>query len=90
MSNEPAASGRNSRLRCPACRARQPVQTVCRRCGADLELLTRALTRLDEVRSALAEATERGNDSRQRELTEELRLLRPASLPEAAPRQAES
>ncbi|WP_182864600.1 hypothetical protein [Stieleria mannarensis] len=33
----------NSDFRCPACRAKQPLQPVCRRCEADLQLLVRAI-----------------------------------------------
>lgn len=34
-------------FRCPACRARQPVQDACRRCQADLTLLAKMHRRID-------------------------------------------
>lgn len=43
-------------LTCPVCRAQQPVQPVCRRCCADLELLKRALLAVDRVRDQLDQA----------------------------------
>jgi len=37
------------KLRCPACRASQPYQDVCRRCGADLRLLVKIKTHIDDL-----------------------------------------
>jgi len=51
----------NPEFRCPACRARQPRQNQCRRCGADLSLLVRIHNRIDYL---LADPS----DTHQREL----------------------
>ncbi len=54
MSNAELKSSASSRsipasgdFRCPACRARQPVQDACRRCQADLTMLAKIHRRID-------------------------------------------
>jgi hypothetical protein len=66
-------------FRCPACRARQPLQDECRRCAADLSLVVRAWRRVEFLLAAQALAVRHGDLRRQSDILAELRLLRPSA-----------
>jgi len=51
-------------LQCPVCRARQPLQIECRRCGADLELFTRAIRAVENIRAELERNLNSGIDAK--------------------------
>ncbi len=64
-------------FRCPACRAKQRPQDACRRCGADLKLLLRAIRHLDRLRARLADAIERADHETERATRAEIRRFAP-------------
>jgi hypothetical protein len=45
-------------FQCPTCRARQPLQSQCRRCRSDLSLVVAAHRRIAFIREQLEQATE--------------------------------
>lgn len=65
------------RLRCPACRAGQAWRAGCRRCGADLRLLVRALTRVAELEQQYHICVEDRRVEQAAKVIEELRALDP-------------
>ena len=68
-------------LVCPVCRASQPLQPVCRRCSADLNLLIRAMQAVDTSRNQLDQARRSGAPSETiKALRNRLRWLSPKSL----------
>jgi hypothetical protein len=68
-------------LKCPVCRAVQPMQPVCRRCSADLELLNRSLKAMDSVRTQLKIAQLNGaNPDTIARLRKRLHWLSPKSV----------
>jgi len=79
MSNEPT-SEIPDQLRCPACRAKQAPQAACRRCGADLEFLLRALRRVRYLRQRLQHARAEGDHDVAQATLAELKQLAPSEL----------
>ena len=69
-----------SNFRCPACRARQPLQNRCRRCQADLSLVVLAHQRLNYLLTVLDQAVDPHAPQIQL-LRSELKLLAPRCLP---------
>lgn len=67
-------------FRCPACRAKQVPQVQCRRCGADLTLLVRAVAYVNRLRRQLADAIERGDERTEQITRAELRRIAPREL----------
>lgn len=65
-------------FRCPVCRASQSLGETCRRCQADLRLVSRAHRRLAYVKHARAEALSRGDYESEKRLADELRWLAPS------------
>lgn len=65
------------RFRCPVCRASQPLQVTCRRCGADLQLVVRAHHRLAYIQEQLANSESGNNHERLQQLKNELHWLSP-------------
>ena len=64
-------------LQCPVCRARQPWRDTCRRCQADLSLLTRALRFERRTRARLLDARRRNQTEDVQRLARLLLALRP-------------
>jgi hypothetical protein len=80
MSNNPVASGRSSSrlaFQCPACRAKQPLQDTCRRCGADLSLLALAKRRVAWLLARRQAACAAGDFQYATLIQEELDVLQP-------------
>lgn len=67
-------------LNCPVCRARQPWQSACRRCEADLRLYVKALRSLHSAQRQAAAAREAGDESKRQATEQYLAWLRPRSL----------
>ena len=59
-------------LRCPVCRAAQTPRPQCRRCGADLGLLVRALDAIRKTQQQLEQACQSGDVWQQRNQQEYL------------------
>lgn len=78
------SDSRRAGFRCPVCRAKQPIQPVCRRCQADLRLVVAAHRRVDYLRGEIQGARAEGDRHRAEELTAELECLSPASLSPAS------
>ncbi len=64
-------------LTCVVCRARQPLQSPCRRCGADLELVIKALRSLEIAQQRLHEARTNQNESQRETANRYLAWLQP-------------
>ena len=76
MSNNPIDnSPAELKFQCPACRAKQPLQNSCRRCGADLGLLAKAHRRVAWLVEKRRSAPGSGFAAK---YEAELRLLKPA------------
>lgn len=73
MSADPVAE--TPSFRCPACRARQTLREECRRCRADLTLLSRAHRRVHFLIAQQRRARAEGDRNREQLLTAELRRL---------------
>ncbi|OED37086.1 hypothetical protein AB833_24930 [Chromatiales bacterium (ex Bugula neritina AB1)] len=74
MPDKPAVN-----FQCPVCRARQPLQSQCRRCQADLSLVVKVRERINylaRLRESLPDS-----DSRLPAIADELHLLAPNLLP---------
>ena len=71
MSNEPD-------FRCPVCRAAQSLRDTCRRCQADLSLVTRAHRRLLYLKQQQDQMLTGGDPERQQRLAAELLWLAPS------------
>ena len=67
-------------FRCPACRAKQPMQTVCRRCQTDLTLLVQASTHLENLVSQYEQANSRDDQKTMDQLEREIEFLSPKRL----------
>ncbi len=65
-------------LRCPVCRALQPLQETCRRCAADLQLVILAHSRVTYLKNQLIQARTREDTKREQQLLTELHWLKPA------------
>jgi hypothetical protein len=48
-------------LKCPVCKARQELQSTCRRCGADLALYLQALRSVEIARRQYRQARQNGS-----------------------------
>ena len=48
-------------LKCPVCKARQDLQSTCRRCGADLALYLQALRSVETARRQYHQARQAGS-----------------------------
>jgi hypothetical protein len=70
MSNDPE-------FRCPVCRARQPLQEICRRCKADLSLVVQVRRRIEYLVAEHKQARERGDIGREQFVQAELEWLAP-------------
>ncbi len=66
-------------LNCPVCRARQPWQSTCRRCEADLQLYVKALRSLHTAQRQAAVAHDAGDESTSHAAERYLAWLRPRS-----------
>lgn len=66
-------------LNCPVCRARQPWQSACRRCQADLRLYVKALRSLHTVQRQAAVAHDAGDETKRRATERYLAWLQPRS-----------
>ncbi len=85
MSNEPASHGQASqgpvtqepKFQCPACRASQPLQDTCRRCGADLRLLAKAKRHVAALIKRRESAIRIGDEATAKQIASELKLLQP-------------
>lgn len=55
------AADRQQKFACPVCRAKQPAQSECRRCSADLALYIKALGSVEQSRQQLECAKGRGD-----------------------------
>lgn len=64
-------------LNCPVCRARQPFQSTCRRCQADLRLYVKALRSLHTAQRQAAVAHDAGDESRLQSSERYLAWLQP-------------
>ncbi|MCS7467425.1 hypothetical protein NZK35_12290 [Stieleria sp. ICT_E10.1] len=67
-------------LRCPACRAKQPLQPVCRRCDADLKLLVRALEHVAALVARHEQARARADHHAMETTARQLALIAPKRL----------
>ena len=65
-------------FRCPVCRAAQSLRDTCRRCQADLSLVTRAHRRLLYLKAQQDQMLTGGNQDRRQQLAAELRWLAPS------------
>jgi hypothetical protein len=65
-------------LNCPVCRAKQTSQSECRRCGADLSLLIKALRSVQAAQRQVEQAQRRG-DADFEDALAYLRWLSPAA-----------
>jgi len=48
-------------IKCPVCRAAQPMQSPCRRCGADLALFCKAIASYRQAEESWQAAVQRGD-----------------------------
>ncbi len=79
MSSDPSkVLPAESRFQCPACRAKQPLQDACRRCGADLQLLAQAQRRVAWLIQKRQTAIASANLDQAMKYERELRLLKPS------------
>jgi len=69
----------NPDFRCPVCRAKQPLQTTCRRCKADLHLVAVARRRVEYLCAEIEKAQASGNHRREQHLALELQWLTPVT-----------
>ncbi len=67
-------------FRCPACRARQPLQPVCRRCDADLSLLVRAIEHSAALVARHEQARAQADHHLMETTAQQLALLSPKQL----------
>lgn len=66
-------------LNCPVCRARQPWQSTCRRCEADLRLYVKALRSLHRAQRQAAADHDSGDESKSQATERYLSWLQPRS-----------
>lgn len=64
-------------LRCPVCRAKQPLQQTCRRCKADNGLVLRARRRIEYLLAEIEKVHANGDQQRAERLSAELKWLAP-------------
>ncbi len=67
-------------FRCPACRAKQPLQPICRRCDADLSLLVRAIEHSAALAARHEQARARTDHHLMETTARQLALLSPKQL----------
>ena len=80
MSNELTSQGSVSQVpkfQCPACRASQPLQDTCRRCGADLRLLAKAKRHVAALIERRESAIRIGDEAMAKQIALELKLMQP-------------
>lgn len=64
---------------CPACRARQSRQLICRRCGTDLALLVKAKESLELATAGYMAARKQGDERQTARILSYLTWLSPAA-----------
>ncbi|QDV40721.1 hypothetical protein Enr13x_05570 [Stieleria neptunia] len=72
-------------FRCPACRAKQPLQPVCRRCDADLSLLVRATEHVAALIARHEQARAQADHHAMETTARQLALLAPKRLTAICP-----
>lgn len=75
MTRVPDQAEISSNFKCPVCRARQALQSCCRRCNADLSLVVAARERIGYLLSEYARHMD--SDLEQKAIVDEIRLLAP-------------
>lgn len=78
MAHLPDQTEITGNFQCPVCRARQALQSRCRRCHADLSLVVAARERI--VYLLKEHAARKDSELEQKAITEEIRLLAPRLL----------